>query len=92
MQDARYSIGWFVWPKDNVLIQGPAKKYPPTTMKEFMKVRGKYQPSMTVNALPKDCIWRTVRSPEKMPTGGKHVCHSSGLMYDEKAHLNASAI
>lgn len=37
-QDARYSIGWFVWPKDDVLIQGPAKKYPPTTMKEFMKV------------------------------------------------------
>ena len=39
IQDARYSIGWFVWPKDDVLIQGPAKKYPPTTMKEFMKVR-----------------------------------------------------
>ena len=38
LQDARYSIGWFVWPKDNVLIQGPGKKYPPTTMKEFMKV------------------------------------------------------
>ena len=37
MQDARYSIGWFVWPKDDVLIQGPAQKYPPTTMKEFMK-------------------------------------------------------
>ncbi len=39
MQDARYSIGWFVWPKDDVLIQGPAQKYPPTTMKEFMKAR-----------------------------------------------------
>ncbi len=38
MQDARYSIGWFVWPCDDVLIQGPGKKYPPTTMKEFMKV------------------------------------------------------
>ena len=38
VQDARYSIGWFVWPCDNVLIQGPGKKYPPTTMKEFMKV------------------------------------------------------
>ncbi|CAL5228586.1 g11746 [Coccomyxa viridis] len=38
--DARYSIGWFVWPKDDVLIQGPAQKYPPTTMKEFMKVKG----------------------------------------------------
>ena len=42
MQDARYSIGWFVWPKDDVLIQGPAKRYPPTTMKEFMKVRRKH--------------------------------------------------
>lgn len=38
VQDARYSIGWFVWPCDDVLIQGPGKKYPPTTMKEFMKV------------------------------------------------------
>lgn len=37
-QDARYSMGYFVWPADGVLIQGPAKKYPPTTMKEFMKV------------------------------------------------------
>ncbi|EIE19386.1 Clavaminate synthase-like protein [Coccomyxa subellipsoidea C-169] len=37
---ARYSMGWFVWPKDNVLIQGPQKKYPPTTMTEFMKVKG----------------------------------------------------
>ena len=38
LQDARYSIGWFVWPQDNALIQGPGQKYPPTTMKEFMKV------------------------------------------------------
>ena len=47
LQDARYSIGWFVWPKDNVLIQGPGKKYPPTTMKEFMKVRAATLPACT---------------------------------------------
>ena len=55
LQDARYSIGWFVWPKDNVLIQGPGKKYPPTTMKEFMKVN-------TVPTLAHMCSEKTVGS------------------------------
>ena len=39
LQAERYSIAWFVWPRDGAVIQGPKKKYPPTTMRDFMRVR-----------------------------------------------------
>ncbi|KAK9806096.1 hypothetical protein WJX72_001194 [[Myrmecia] bisecta] len=39
-QDDRYSIGYFVWPRDYDVIQGPLKKYPAITMAEFMKTKG----------------------------------------------------
>ena len=38
VQEARYSIGYFVWPRLHDVIQGPKKAYPATTMAEFMKV------------------------------------------------------
>ena len=38
-QTPRYSIGYFVWPKDDYVIQGPKEVYPAITMAEFMKVR-----------------------------------------------------
>lgn len=38
VQEARYSIGYFLWPKLDDVIQGPLKKYKATTMREFMKV------------------------------------------------------
>ena len=38
MQAERYTIAWFVWPRDGAVIQGRNKLYPPTTMREFMKV------------------------------------------------------
>ena len=40
-QATRYSIGYFVWPRDHDVIKGPEGKYPATTMAEFMKVKGK---------------------------------------------------
>ena len=39
VQAERYTIAWFVWPPDGAVIQGPKKRYPPTTMRDFMKVR-----------------------------------------------------
>ena len=39
MQAERYTIAWFVWPRDGAVIQGPRKRYPPTTMRDFMKVQ-----------------------------------------------------
>ena len=39
MQAERYTIAWFVWPRDEAVIQGPKKRYPPTTMRDFMKAR-----------------------------------------------------
>ena len=39
MQAERYTIAWFVWPRDGAVIQGPKKRYPPTTMRDFMKAR-----------------------------------------------------
>ena len=39
MQAERYTIAWFVWPRDGAVIQGPKKRYPPTMMRDFMKAR-----------------------------------------------------
>lgn len=39
MQTPRFSIGYFVWPRDDYVIQGPKKVYPAITMAEFMKVK-----------------------------------------------------
>lgn len=50
VQSERYSIAWFVWPRDDALIQGPQKKYPPTTMREFMKVRAPFIRRLHVSA------------------------------------------
>ena len=40
LQGDRYSIGYFVWPRDQDTLQGPKKRYPQQTMAEFMKVKG----------------------------------------------------
>lgn len=55
VQAERYSIAWFVWPRDGAVIEGPKRRYPPTTMREFMKVRG---PLKAV--LNSDCALNTV--------------------------------
>ena len=40
LQGDRYSIGYFVWPRDQDTLQGPKKRYPQQTMAEFMKIKG----------------------------------------------------
>jgi isopenicillin N synthase-like dioxygenase len=37
----RYSMGYFVWPRDQDVLQGPKQLYPKQTMAEFMRVKGK---------------------------------------------------
>ena len=39
MQEERYSIGYFVWPRHSDVLQGPQKKYPPITYADYIKVR-----------------------------------------------------
>ena len=40
LQGDHYSIGYFVWPRDQDTLQGPKKRYPQQTMAEFMKIKG----------------------------------------------------
>ncbi len=39
VQGERYSQVGFVWPTDSTLLQGPLKKFPPITFKQFMDVK-----------------------------------------------------
>ncbi len=41
MQNERYSMGWFVYPRYKDVIQGPQKKYPGITFARFMEVKSK---------------------------------------------------
>ena len=40
LQDTRYSMGYFLWPRHHDKIQGRKGLYPPITMAEFMKTKG----------------------------------------------------
>jgi isopenicillin N synthase-like dioxygenase len=51
-QGERITLAYFVWPNDRDIIQGKAKKYPPITMKEFMKIKGQ-QYSVALSTDPK---------------------------------------